>query len=76
MIDLPKEFIGNGSTIAVGGEVRERSPLVCGCDRFIISTTHLFLDPSLLIPLTEILVMFFVKPNQDKVQEFAFSESC
>ncbi|WP_180277382.1 hypothetical protein [Nostoc sp. 'Peltigera malacea cyanobiont' DB3992] len=22
MIELPKEFIGNGSTIAVGGEVR------------------------------------------------------
>ncbi|MBN4000692.1 hypothetical protein [Nostoc sp. LPT] len=44
-----------------------RSPLVCECDRFIISTTHLFLNPSLLIALTEILVMFFVKSNQDKV---------
>ncbi|MEH2422114.1 MAG: hypothetical protein V7K48_14700 [Nostoc sp.] len=53
-----------------------RSPLVCECDRFINSTTHLFLNPSVLIPLTEILVMFFVKPNQDKVRESAFSESC
>ncbi|MBW4454096.1 MAG: hypothetical protein KME55_16080 [Nostoc indistinguendum CM1-VF10] len=76
MIDLPKEFIGNGSTMAVVEGVRERSPLVCGCDRFIISTTHLFLNPSLLILLTKNLVMFFAKPNQDKVQGSAFSESC
>ncbi|MBD2412822.1 hypothetical protein H6H01_19315 [Nostoc calcicola FACHB-3891] len=43
---------------------------VCGCDRLIISTT------SFVIFQVNILVIFFVKPNQDKVQESAFSESC
>jgi hypothetical protein len=38
LIELPKEFIGNGSTMAVGGEVRERSPvLLKNRERAIVS---------------------------------------
>ncbi|HIK06916.1 MAG TPA: hypothetical protein IGS40_19870 [Trichormus sp. M33_DOE_039] len=49
-----------------------RSPLVCKCDRFIISTTSVVI---VILPV-KILGVFFVQPNQDKAQEFGFSETC